>query len=259
MSGAGQPSWLARFAGVEYDDWPPWAKAKLRLCRVAVHGAAATSVRAAARGVSVPRGGATRERAEQLGASGSTWSLTPTARRRIRRAALALLPAPDGEALPDPADGEDFAIVADSTSEPLGAEELEELCESACQAGDGLAVGLAPPRPAVGAIDFALENPVNALWLILLTAHPFLERWGVTTTSYCMRREWDMVRTRAPPGSGLRTAHASAACATSRRGASGGQGGTPQRAALLRRGTASALVSCTRCLLFALSPLRAPP
>ena len=69
---------------MDYADWPPWAKAKLKRCRTAVHGAAATSVGAAALGVSVPRGGATSELSGQLGLAASTWSLTASARRRLR-------------------------------------------------------------------------------------------------------------------------------------------------------------------------------
>ena len=45
-------------------------------CRVAEHGTAATSVGAAARGVCVPRGGATSELSDLLGLAASTWSLT---------------------------------------------------------------------------------------------------------------------------------------------------------------------------------------
>ena len=76
------------FAGVEYADWPAWAKGKLKRCRVPTHGAAAISVGAAARGVRVPRGAATSQLAGQLGLAASTWDLIWQARHQIPRRAL---------------------------------------------------------------------------------------------------------------------------------------------------------------------------
>ena len=196
MSSSGQPSWLAKFAGVEYAKWPPWAKAKFSLCRVAVSGAAATSVGAADRGISVPRGGATSELSGQLGLATSTWSPTVSIRRRLRAAAIALLPAPNGEDAAEAPEEETVVCAScddgDDTPGPLSSAELDGLCEAACDAGDTLAATPAPPRPPVGSIDFTLENPVNALWLIILTAHAALSRWYTVTTSYCMRPSWDL-------------------------------------------------------------------
>ena len=196
MSSSGQPSFLAQFAGVDFAKWPPWAKGKLKRCRVGVSGAAAISVGAAAQGINVPRGGATSELSEQLGLATCTWSLPGTLRRRLHAAAIALLPAPDGEDAAEAPEGETAVCVGcdggDGPLEPLSSAELDELCEAAIEAGDSLAAAPVPPRPPVGSIDFALENPVNALWLIILTAHPALSRWDTTTTSYCMRPSWDM-------------------------------------------------------------------
>ena len=201
MSSPGQQSWLTRVAGLQYAEWPSWAKGKLKRCRVAVHGAAATSVGAAARGVSVPRGSATSQLSAQLGLQASTWSLTVSARRRLRASAIALLPAPDGEEAAETPESETVVCTScgsdDDQPGPLSSAELDGLCEAALEAGDSLAASPAPPRPAVGSIDFALENPVNALWLIVLTAHPALSRWDTSTTSYCMRPSWDLVRPRA--------------------------------------------------------------
>ena len=165
MSSSGQPSWLAKFAGVEYAKWPPWAKAKFTLCRVAVSGAAATSVGAADRGISVPRGGATSELSGQLGLATSTWSPTVSVRRRLRAAAIALLPAPNGEDAAEAPEEETVVCAScDGGDDPpglLSSAELDGLCEAACDAGDALAATPAPPRPPVGSIDFALENPVK--------------------------------------------------------------------------------------------------
>ena len=47
-----------------------------------------------------------------------------------------------------------------------------------------------PPPPAAPctSLDFCLENPVNALWLMLFTKHPRFERWPSVVLSYCKLR-----------------------------------------------------------------------
>ena len=47
-----------------------------------------------------------------------------------------------------------------------------------------------PPPPAAlcTSLDFCLENPVNALWLMLFTKHPRFERWPSVVLSYCKLR-----------------------------------------------------------------------
>ena len=44
-----------------------------------------------------------------------------------------------------------------------------------------------PPHAArvTSTVDFVLENPVNALWLMLFSRHPRLAKWPTSTTSYC--------------------------------------------------------------------------
>lgn len=46
----------------------------------------------------------------------------------------------------------------------------------------------APSRftpPGCACIDFVMENPIGALWLMLFTKHPTFARWPTVTLSYC--------------------------------------------------------------------------
>ena len=45
-----------------------------------------------------------------------------------------------------------------------------------------------PPAAPCTSLDFCLENPANALWLVLFTKHPRFERWPSVVLSYCKLR-----------------------------------------------------------------------
>lgn len=44
--------------------------------------------------------------------------------------------------------------------------------------------------PWCAQLAFVLENPVNALWPLLLAAHSYAHRFFTYTTSYCKRPAW---------------------------------------------------------------------
>ena len=45
-----------------------------------------------------------------------------------------------------------------------------------------------PPSALCASLDWVLENPVNALWLMLFTKHPRFGRWQSVVLSYCKLR-----------------------------------------------------------------------
>ena len=88
--------------------WPPWARGLWRRTHRRVSGAARISAELAARGVSVPRGQASRHLAELYGVEAASMQLSAP-RRAVLLSALASLPPPDDDV---PCDLSDSVVVA---------------------------------------------------------------------------------------------------------------------------------------------------
>ena len=169
-------------------EWPFWARGCHARSTSSVTGAAAISAHAAAAGVSLPRGNANRSVASRL-------QLDSVFSRLSSRFATALSAALD--ALREDADlPRDSAaplaleaIVA-APPAPIDPSVVASLVTSAESVATRVAAVPAHLPSGIASVDFVVENPLNALWILLLTCCLALDGWDVRTTSYCKKDSW---------------------------------------------------------------------
>ena len=187
MSGS-DPGWLSRYIHLPLNQWPFWARGCHARSTASVHGAAAISAHAAAAGVSLPRGHATSSVASRLQLDSVCSRLTP----RFAASLSAALDALRADSFlsadaSSPLALESLPSAADPSPDPP---DLPHLVTAAESVATRVSASYASLPPGVASVDFVLENPLNALWTLLLTAALSLDGWDVRTTSYCKKDSW---------------------------------------------------------------------
>ena len=181
-------SWVSKYIHLPLHQWPLWARGCHGRSSSSVSGAAAISAHAAAAGVRLPRGHATSSVANRLQIS-SVFSRLSHRFGAAMAAALDLLREQSG--IPDDS-AEPLILESVGAASPVPTDPAALAClvTAAESAATHVASTYSSLPTGVASVDFVTENPLNALWVLLLTTCLALDGWDMRTTSYCMEASW---------------------------------------------------------------------